>query len=1008
VGEQRIRGNQNVQIQEVEDSWIQITYNKVPRVLPLEAAQLSIASDRPSPARLVSARAGVFGYVGHVELLADLEAWIDSPAPFAGQVIAGRGGSGKTRLAVEVCRRLRKWDWLCGFLARGDGEGRLDALVEAPTARLVVIDYAENRASQLERLLPQLSASASAEEKVRVLLLVRTGAGQTEGLFRRRGARIESVERVIEGCGVHVLEEGERLDSRERTELFNRAVVAFGRYVDSCSSPGQAPDLDQVIFENPLMIVLAGYLASQGEDAPYSREGLLDGVLEHELSYWREGSSETDADSELLESVVALATLVNADSQERAAEWLLLLSDLSDAPAERRNRLARWMRAQYPGPRWWNPLEPDLVGEHLVARCFTEQPAVLGGAIAGGGPDEITRPLDVLARAAADRPHLAKALSPILSAELRQLCEVAIAQAGAVKDGDLLFGNAVTAAAAINGAVSVVEVDAEVLLAAVDLMPPRADLVLNELATTLTAQLTESFRHSAEADPVGYTPGLAMVLSNLSVRLADAGREAEALEAIEESVAIWRPLAEANPAAHAADLGVALNNLSNRLTDAGREAEALEAIEESVAIWRPLAEANPAAHAPDLAKALNNLSNNLARAGREAEALEAIEESVEIRGPLAEANPAAHADELAKSLNNLSNRLTSAGREAEALEAIEESVAIWRPLAEANPAARASDLAKALSNLSNNLAGAGREAEALEAIEESVAIRRPLVGANPAAHAAELASALSNLSVRLTGAGREAEALEAIEESVEIRRPLAEANPAARASELAKALSNLSICLAGVGREAEALEAIEESVEIRRPLVEANPAAHADELAKALNNLSIRLTGAGREAEALEAIEESVAIWRPLTEANPAARAADLAGALNNLSNRLADAGREAEALEAIEESVAIRRPLVEANPAAHAGELAKALNNLSIRLTGAGREAEALEAIEESVAIWRPLAEANPAARASDLAMSLDNLADRLGESGRDQEAEIARREAADLLAAPRDEDAA
>jgi hypothetical protein len=769
VGEQRIRGKQNVQIQEVENSWIKITYNSVPRVLPLEAAELSIASDRPSPARLVSARAGVFGYVGRNELLTDLEAWIDSPAPFAGQVVAGRGGSGKTRLAVELCLRLREWDWLCGFLVRGDGEGRLDSLVEAPTPRLVVIDYAENRADQLERLLPQLSASASASEPVRVLLLVRTGAGRAEDIPRRLGTRIEAVERVIEGCEVRVLEGDEQLDRRERMRLFEGAVAAFGKYVDPPFPPAQAPDLGQAVFESPLMVVIAAYLAAQGEEVPSSREGLLDGVLEHELNYWREGSAELGADEHLLESMVALATLVNADSQETAAECLRLLSDLHDATAERRNRFARWVHAQYPGPRWWSPLEPDLVGEHLVARCFTKRPEVLGGAISGSKPEEITRPLEVLARAAADRSDLAQALSPILSAELARLCEVAVAEAGAVKDGDLLLGNPITAAAAIDGVVSVVMVDDEVLPTAVGLMPLRPDLVLNDLAATLTAQLVERlWRPLADADPAANAPRLAMTLNNLSLRLAEAGRHPEALEVSEESVEIQRPLADADPAARAPDLALALSNYAVRLANAERNPEALEAIEESVETYRPLADANLAAHAADLASALTNLSNRLAEAGRHPEALEAGKESVETYRPLADANPAAHAADLAMALNNLSNRLAEATHDPEALEAIEESVETYRPLADANLAAHQPDLAVALNNLSLRLAEAGRHPEALEAGEESVGLWRPLAEANPAAHAPNLAKSLNNLAALLKEAGHDEEADDARREATEL------------------------------------------------------------------------------------------------------------------------------------------------------------------------------------------------------------------------------------------------
>ena len=1001
MSSQHIQGDQNVQIQGVVGSRIEISYNSATRTVPLEPAHVPVATKLPSPARLVRAHSGVVPYVERAGLLTELEAWIGSPAPFAGQVIGGRGGTGKTRLAVELCLKAQESGWLCGFLSRIADPGMLDALVETPIARLVVIDYAETRPEQVELLLPILSAKATSRSPVRVLLLVRDSPDSGGDGASRLAGRVDALDAVLDECEARYLEDAP-FGVSERHRLFDSAVPALAERLQGPPASAAAPDLRDRVFESPLMVVIAAYLAAHGEEAPTTREGLLEEVLAHECRYWREGSAEIDADDALLERMVALATLVKAENEAQAAERLRLLPDLRDAPAERRNRLARWVRAQYPGPRWWNPLEPDLVGEHLVARCFTEQPEVLAGAIAGEEPDEITRPLEVLGRAAADHPDLASALSPILNKKLTGLCEIAIAQAEAVMDGDLLFGSAVTAAAAIDGVVSVVPVNVESLPAVVDLMPPRANLVLYELATTLTAQLAKSLRPLAEADPDVFASDLASALNNLSNRLADAGRWTEALEASEEAVEIRRPLAEADPATYAPNLAMALSNFSIRLGGAGRLTEALEAIEESVETYRPLTEADPATYAPNLASALNNLSNRLADAGRWAEALEAIEESVEIRRPLAEADPAVFGPNLAMALNNLSNGLARAGRLTEALEASEESVEIRRPLAKAHPAAYAHDLASALNNLSNRLASVGRWAEALEASEESVDIRRPLAEANPAVHAPNLAKALSNFSIRLAGAGRLAEALEAGEKSIEAYRGLAEDNQAVFAPDLAMALHNFSINLSNAGRLAEALEASEEAIGTYRKLTENNQAVFASDLAGALNNFSSRLAEAGRGAEALEASEEAIGTYRKLTEADPVAYVPDLASALNNLSNRLAEAGRGAEALEAIEESSEAYRKLAEANPVVYAPNLAGVLGNLSSRLAEAGRSAEALEASEEAVEIRRPLAEANPAVFAPQLARNLNIHADRLGEAGRDEKAEDARREAAEYLEPP------
>lgn len=757
MGRQRIDGHFNVQIQGVVGSRIQVVYGGAARTVPLEPAHVPVARRLRSPARLIRAHAGVFPYVDRGALLGELEAWAGARSPFAGIVIGGRGGSGKTRLAVELCQRLGGDRWLCGFLSRIADQGMLDALIDAPIGRLVVIDYAETRPEQLELLLPLLSAKATPEHPVRVLLLVRGGSDGGGSWAERLANRVDTLDAVLDECEVRQLEETP-FSVGERRALFDVALPALAEHIDPAVEPAEQPDLTHQAFESPLMVAIAAYLAAQGEEAPTNRETLLDEVLAHERRYWREEAAELGSDVDLLASLVAFATLVNPESRERAAQLLRLLPDLHDATAERRNRLSRWVHDRYPGPQWWNPLEPDLLGEHLVATTFSRQPEVLRGVLTGDDPTEITRPLEVLARAAADHPVLSNALTPIVGGEILRLCTVALAQAKSARDVDLLYGKAVTVAQAVDSLLSVVEVDSDLLHGAMDLMPPRSNLVLNGLAVRLTALAVErSRRLLAESGRTGDASDLAGSLNNLSNRLAVAGRYPEALEASEESVVAYRPLADASPA-QAPNLGRALNNLSNHLSDAGRHPEALEASEESVEIRRALAKSDPENFAADLASALNNLSSRLRDMDRDHEALKFSNESVDAYRELAAANHAVYAPDLAMALNNLSVHLSDAGRHQEALDASEESVAACRALAAENPAAFMSELAGILNNHSIDLAAAGRRQEALDASEESVAAYRLLVDLSPSAYEFDLARALGNFAKRLSEFSREAEA----------------------------------------------------------------------------------------------------------------------------------------------------------------------------------------------------------------------------------------------------------
>jgi hypothetical protein len=860
---QVIRGNQSVQIQDVHGSHIQIKYEDRTRVVPLEPAVVPVGAHVRSPARLVRARSGVVPYSARQGLLDKLEDWLDVSDQFAGCVIGGRGGCGKTRLAVELCKRGKDRDWLCGLLSRIVDLAALEELAVVPTARLVVIDYAESRLEQLEVLLPLLRAKATAEYPVRVLLLVRPRKtdnrieGKTDDWTKALQGQSDWLDAVLDECKEHIVLEDMPLEIPEREALFKAAAGAFADRIDPPIAPPDSPEvLDGEVFSSPLLVMIAAYLAVHGNHPlPSTKTALLDELLGHEQHYWRESAAGLFSDDVLPRRVVGLATLAGADDEIAAATLFRLLPDLVGVDTERLYRLARWVHEMYPGPRWLNPLEPDLLGEYLVAETFTDKPAILAGVLAGEDPGAIVQPLDVLARAAGDHTQLKAALQPIISRGLGRLCEVAVAQAATATDRDLIYGNTTTAAAAINRAITTIKVEPSVLPVALASMPPRPNFVVNPLTVTLTSQYVEHLRPLAATDPAAYEPYLAFSLNNLSARLAEAGRRRDGFIAIEEAVEIYRRLARANPA-YEPYLAFSLNNLSNRLRETGHRGGALTAIGEAVEIRRPLAKANPAAHEPDLALSLDNLSVHMAEVGRRGDALTVSKEAVEVYRRLAKVSPTAYEPDLANSLNNLSVRLAEVGRRGDALTVSKEAVEVYRRLAKVSPAAYEPDLASSLTNFSTHLAEAKRRGDALTAIEEAVEIRRPLAKANPAAHEPDLASSLDNLSTYLAEVGRRGDALTAIEEAVEIRRPLAKANPAAHEPDLAGSLNNLSVRLAEVGRRGDALTAIEGAVEIYRRLAKANPAAHGSYLAMSLSNLSNQLGELGRHADAESARQE--------------------------------------------------------------------------------------------------------------------------------------------------------
>ncbi|WP_461189934.1 hypothetical protein [Arthrobacter sp. Z4-13] len=102
---QWVQGDRNVQISQVSGSNIRIILNERSWQLPLEPAVAPVGRSVTSAARLVRARSGVLPYVDRGGNLAALSEWVGLPEPFALCIIGGRGGSGKTRLGVELCVR---------------------------------------------------------------------------------------------------------------------------------------------------------------------------------------------------------------------------------------------------------------------------------------------------------------------------------------------------------------------------------------------------------------------------------------------------------------------------------------------------------------------------------------------------------------------------------------------------------------------------------------------------------------------------------------------------------------------------------------------------------------------------------------------------------------------------------------------------------------------------------------------------------------------------------------
>jgi tetratricopeptide (TPR) repeat protein len=807
--------------------------------------------ENPTPGQLLTATYEVipFREAGREEELAALAAWCEDAARRDVLLLTGEGGAGKTRLAIEWCRRLRHRGWHAGFLRWDRQAADLDLLLAGAAPRLIVLDYAETRPTLLTELLYKMALDRGTGPRVRLLLLSRRAGDWWDAL--RRGDERSEIAALLapsEPRAVTPLISGKE----ERRRAFREAADAFalargGKLPRQLPEPPfENPDFDRALYLH--MAALAALDSKTIASADQAREETLD----HERRFWLKQVREMGLDAGLarwmraaLGQAIAALTLTGGGEESRARELLGQVltppagrTDLVDLAADVLRRQYGWQPEQ--GPELVEPLRPDLLGEELVEHEL-KAADLLDRVLDNATPAEASNALTALARLAQRRNETAWLAAAFRGERLERLAELALEVA--VETGDPV------------GMVLAREIEKRASGELARRLMDRCDedrylpsVWLREIGLASTRRCYEllpkpgSLRQADETALVER----AQLANKLGYRLSALGRREEALSATEEAVALRRTLSARRPDNFLPDLVRSLNNLGYRLSDLGRREDALSAMEEAVAHYRTLSSSRTDAFLSELATILNNLGNALSDLGRREEALSASEEAVALYRTLLSTRPDA-LPELAASLNNLGNRLSDLSRREEALSATEEAVALRRMLLSTRPDAFLPPLASSLNNLGNALSDLGRQEEALLAAEESVALRRTLSSMRPEAFLPDLAISLNNLGRMLSDLGRREEALLAIEESVALRRTLSATRPDTFLPALGKSLNNLGKMLSELGRREEALSAVEEGVRILVPFFTRHSAAFREWMEILAHNYLRFAEAAGQE-----------------------------------------------------------------------------------------------------------------------------------------------------------------
>ncbi|WP_156901611.1 SAV_2336 N-terminal domain-related protein [Azohydromonas australica] len=890
--------------------------------------------------------------VGRSSELSSLQAFLENPRSILVRVLIGGAGSGKTRLALELCDSVSDKGWNAGFVGRTElrrffaQQHFSNWTWNRPT--LIVIDYAAEHAQLLGQWLDDLADRVDRPQvPLRLLLLERHASVETgwwTTVFASGGYGASSKRALLDPLEPMTLQPLGR--SEDRLTLLKQMLGQ----INGGPAPGVAFEDDGVAQQlmrtawggDPLFVMMAAlemHRVGHANALSLSHIELAHDLAEREGGRLQELAKGRSCDPLLVQHLAACVTLAQGLDRAKFEEF----ANVEKVTVRRSSggdarQLADVLQEALPRPDSDGiaPVLPDIIGEALVLRTLRWESgtsAVLRCHTAFGGPV-----LQSVIRCAQDFAHEEKSRAPLRWLE---------AIADTVRNDE-------------SG------------LAALDESLPMESVVLRDVNLKVAHRL-DALRAAREDTPMH---ARASALHRLAMAQAKAGQANAAVKTEQEALAFYREIANQNPDAHQADVALSLNNLATWLSTTGQYEKALKAAQEAVDLYRALDIQRHGTFRSDLANSLNNLSNVLEFLGQRERAFEASQEAVDLCRRLVTQRPDVFEPVLALSLTNLASKFGELGQREKALQTAREATDLYRQLTAQRPDAFRPDLGLSLNNLANMMSSLGFHEAALQAVQEATEIRRELAAQQPKVFQSDLAASLNNLATIRSHLGQRENALQEAQEAVDLYRQLAAQRPEAFRTYLAISLNNLATTSSYLGLHERALQAVQEATDLYQDLAFQQPDAFLPNLARSLSNLANELSNLGRREAALHAALQAVDIQRQLASQRPDASKPDLALSLNNLANMLGDLNRRESALHAAQEATALYQELSLQQPGAFRSDLALSLCNLAINLRELGQQNAAFQAAQDSTAIYRELAAQRPDAFQPGLARSLIVLA--------------------------------
>ncbi|MEU6245991.1 tetratricopeptide repeat protein [Glycomyces sp. NPDC047010] len=792
-------------------------------------------------------------------LLKEILKWAEGKsnvAPsFEVMLLTGPAGAGKSRLAAEVCERLKNAaEWQeAGFmdLNRIYEGARVETIPQIPM--FSVFDYADQSPELIGNFLSvwkRIEANGGLHSNIRVLLISRN---YNDWLARLLG-------KIQDGEAIPIFHRqisSNSFDEIARRSHFNAAFEAFSRHFGTPIDPIPELDLDSATYDRPLTVHIAAILASirrlddsqrytgpeiEREDA---QSKLLSDFIWREGRRWVSFRSETGQPAfyDRTEAMDALCVVaLTAPSLSDLPELLKCTISYQDASLAERRRVARAIYELYPNePDEGNvgllnldylnaklaPIEPDLIAAQLVYSVPDRRSLITNLAmhpIVLHNSEYLTKLLKSLTLAADEYEAVNEDLKLLLSIDRQNILETPLLRFidASVPEANEKHGAALVAAIVSTVSSAGLDSDPEVDNAAGLIMVlcrlPMNNPALSSLGVILSRREITMWKR------IGGLEELARAHISHASWLGNDGQHNLAVDAAQQAVAIFRALAEDNRQNYLSEWANSVNSLAIAYHNTNRDSEALTEIRLAVSLYEELVELDRSSHLEGFAMTKSNLSNALGEIGEHDEALLLAEQAFALFTELSEGSECSYQDDIAMTMNNLANVLFRSNRVDESVELMRSAVSIYEELVSNDRIGYLADLAMSLYNLAENLVGAGEYSDAFESAERSIDLYRELCVINRRAYIPVLLTPLRRITIWYAECGRVDDSLRNASEALSLSNDLIEIDRSMFLPELYGTLVNASLVRGFLNVDVDAA-----IIDLDRAVAIATEISHTDE-----------------------------------------------------------------------------------------------------------------------------------------------------------------------------------